>query len=136
MTAFKKNVLSESQVEERIKEYLANETQLYEDWYQGDQYQLGSHIQLYGPSPPIEFLKVKFKEWVDKNKTQLKEEICLKWKYSTKKDNGPITLLIIAVIADCLTPLFKDAPNLIAMGTALVVGNFLDEICIDESVAI
>ena len=121
-----------NQTEQLVEEYLSNKTKLYQDWYQGLQSQTeDAEIELFAPPPSEKNLKERFKVWFAKNKQRLKEEICLKWGYSEKKDQfKKKSSLIISISVDCLAVAFSiPATNTITTAAILVIDEYLEELC-------
>jgi len=121
-----------NQTEQLVEEYLSNKTKLYQDWYKGlQQLEEDSDTELFAPPSSEKGIRERFKIWFAENKERLREDICIKWGYSGKKDQfQKRSLLIISISVDCLAVAFLiPATNTITTATILVVDDYLDELC-------
>jgi len=117
-----------------IETYLADETQMYQDWYKGlQQGQSESSMTPFAAKlPSNENITKRFQGWFTQHKELLKVKICIEWEYQRKKPEFHKKELLISSIADALALLGIPA-NVIATAAWLVIKGHLDHICVECS---
>jgi len=125
-------MIDKTQAEQDISKYLADETQLYQDWYQTF-YALehDADTKPFAPSFSLATLKKRFNQWFEERREMLREQICQKWEYSSKKSQFKNQQdIIIALSIDCLAiALSLPTTNVVTIATILVVDGHLEKLC-------
>ncbi|HEC85855.1 MAG TPA: hypothetical protein ENI48_11525 [Thioploca sp.] len=115
-----------------IETYLADETKLYQDLFQGLNPQTGdsSTIQ-FASLPSIAAIKLRFQKWFEANQDWLQQKICVEWGYSRKKNGFQTTeMLVVALTADGLTAALPIIPTATLAAMIILVGErYLDNLC-------
>jgi hypothetical protein len=115
-----------------IETYLADETKLYQDWYQAFYPPEGDTDTMpFGSSFSLEMLKKRFQQWFEKQQEILQRKICQEWEYPKKKAQFKNKeALIIAISVDCLAIMLSlPTTNLLTVATILVADGYLDKLC-------
>ena len=116
-----------------INLYLADETKLYQDWYESVQPQSADpDTTPFGIKESLDELKQRFIAWwrriveTDSQRLQLlKETLCQKWLALKEHESAPI---LIALVSDTLAT--SDLPHSLPVATILVTsGIFLTQLC-------
>ena len=117
-------------IESQIKVYLADETLLYCDWYQGlTQTDEDQYTQQVGVMPELPALKEMCENWIKQQKPVFKEKLCEPYCQKKQQFQEQKTLLI-ASVADILTVTFTGIPiNFVAVAVILVTKKHLDKLC-------
>lgn len=125
-------MIDKIQAEQDISKYLADETQLYQDWYQTFYVPEGDTDTVpFTSSFSLATLKKRFNDWFEKRREMLREQICQKWQYSSKKSQFKNQQdIIIALSIDCLAiALSLPTTNVVTVATILVVDGYLEKLC-------
>ncbi|RKZ81080.1 MAG: hypothetical protein DRR19_22725 [Candidatus Parabeggiatoa sp. nov. 1] len=122
---------------DRVEAYLADETQLYQDWFKGfNPIENDPEAVAVSILPSFKALKKRFKKWFDKNQEFFREIICVKWGYLRQKAQfQKEEALIVAMATDCLAAnsFMPPAVNTLAVCTVLVIEGYLDTLCAECS---
>jgi hypothetical protein len=129
-------MIDKTQEKQYVSEYLADETKLYQDWYnafyppEGD-----TETDKFDPPFSLGTLKKRFKQWFEKRREILRHKICDEWEYPKKKGTFENKqALIIALSIDCLAIVLSlPTTNVLTVSTILVVDGYLDKLCPDSS---
>ncbi len=112
--------------------YLADETKLYQDWFQNMNANDDQDVIEFAEFPSLESLKKRFNDWLESQKLALKQKICVEWDYTHKKkifENKED--LIIAVSMDCLVVGFGvPTTNTLTIAAILVMNGYLKNLCV------
>ena len=114
-----------------VTSYLADETKLYQDWFQTMNAQNEQDIVEFAEFPSLESLKKRFEDWFQSQQHLLKQKICQEWGYREKKKTfEDREALIIAISVDCLVVIFGiPTTNILTIGTILVINGYLERLC-------
>jgi len=118
------------EIESQIKAYLADETQLYCDWYKGlTQTEDAQYTKQVGVLPKLPEIKQMCEGWLNQQKPVFKEKLCQPYCQKRQQLQEQETLLI-AGVADILTVTFTGMPiNFMTVAVILVTTKHLDKLC-------
>jgi hypothetical protein len=118
------------QIRPLAEEYINSETKTLSDWYK--EY---SSLELF-PGQPVTVLPSEdeiqrmFQEWMQRNREQLSNLICVEWNYPAlrKQPRFQDRLFLVASLADFFLSLKLQIPAPVATATMIVKAG-LDSVC-------
>jgi len=114
-----------------IEMYLADETKLYQDWFQIHNPTTDTETIEFAELPSLVALKKRFGAWFETQERALRKTICDEWDYRCQRKTFENRIALITAIAiDCLVVTYGfSTANTLTIATILVVDGYLERLC-------